>query len=115
MHSKTLITLLASFMSIQAGLAAPAASNEGVYLANCNEFEPGIHSSEFDYYSNARSGSQNSQKPDASVKVTNNEYVNWEGHEVCGTFSGGERFCSDIKSNGQSLVSILDQVSLWGY
>jgi hypothetical protein len=36
--------LLALFAAT--GLAI--ASNEGVYLANCNEFEPGIHYSEFD-------------------------------------------------------------------
>jgi hypothetical protein len=106
MYSKALLALFASFISIQVALTAPAASNECVYLANCDEFEPGHLYSEFDYYNNARSGSQNSQKPDASVTVDGSGYITWEGQQVCGRFSGsGETFCSNIASNGQSLVS----------
>ena len=90
--------------------AAPASldkrSSEGVYLSNCNEFEPGILFSEMDYYSNAKSGSQNQEHPQATAYVSSG-YIHWEGQQVCGTFSSsGETFCSNIDSGAQSYVSI---------
>jgi len=87
------------------------ASDEGVYLANCQNPEPGIIYSEMAYYSNAVSGSQDGQQPDATAVVPGLnyvEYVTWEGQQVCATFSSsGETFCSNISSDGESLVSTL--------
>ena len=77
MFKSTLLALL-----VTASLVV-AQSNEGVYLSNCNEFEPGILYSEMDYYSNAKQDSQNQQDPDATARVNSNGDVTWEGQEVC--------------------------------
>ncbi len=111
-----LLTLLsaASILTLTSASPAPLspevmkakrASNEGVYLSNCDEFEPGILFSEMDFYSNAKSGSQNQEHPDATAFVSNGD-VTWEGQQVCGFFSSsGETFCSNIESGAQGLVS----------
>jgi len=79
----------------------------GVYLTNCNEFESGHTYSNFDYYTNAKSGSQNQQKPDASTTVDSTGFETWEGHQVYGFFSGRqETFCSNIAADGSGLVCV---------
>ena len=81
------------------------ASNEAIYLTNCDEFEPGRLFSEMDYYTNGKSGSQNQEHPDATAGITSNGDVVWEGTQVCGTFNtSGEVFCSNIVVNGFDLV-----------
>ena len=115
MFKLTLLALLATTGVFQLAVGSPTPltltpirreSNEGVYLSNCDEFEPGKLFSEMDYYANAKSGSQNGQHPDASTVVDSSNYVIWEGQQVCGTFSSsGETFCSNINSDAASLVS----------
>jgi len=106
--SQSFIVLVSASL-LQLAIASPLQtrdSSEGVYLSNCDEFEPGKLFSQMDYYSNAKGGSQNSEKPDATASVGDSSgTVNWEGQQVCGTFTGGETFCSSIVENGQSLVS----------
>jgi len=103
-----LATLLLSAvvaLAAPSSLVVPCASNEGVYLSNCDEFEPGILYSEMDYYSNAKSGSQDEEQPQATAYVQNG-YVTWEGQQVCATFSSsGEQFCSNIESGAGSYAT----------
>ena len=116
MFKLTLLVVLATTGFFQLTTGSPAASipsrrdsSEGVYLSNCNVVDAGILYSEMDFYSNAKAGSQNGQQPDDTTDAIQpmNAYVAWEGNQVCGTFiNSGETFCSNIVSNGQSLVSL---------
>ena len=113
MFKLTLLAIFATTGFFQLATGSPASSiparrdsNEGVYLANCNVVDAGILYSEMDYYSNAKTGSQNGQQPDDTADVDIHGDVLWEGNQVCGTFTSGETFCSNIVSNGQNLVSL---------
>ncbi|KAL9113756.1 MAG: hypothetical protein Q9227_002201 [Pyrenula ochraceoflavens] len=85
---------------------ATRASPETVYLSNCNEFEPGIHFSEIDYYA-AGSSSQNLEQPtDTCGGITENGgWVTWGGKPISCKFSdSGVTFTSNIAGNGQSVA-----------
>ncbi len=111
MRPSILVALLPAIAAAGPILEARS-SNEGVYLTNCKEFEPGELYSELDYYSNAKQDSQNQQQPDATAVVgspsgqpNTDSRVHWEGNQICGFFSAsGETFCSNIESNAASYV-----------
>jgi hypothetical protein len=66
----------------------------------------GDWASEMNYYSNARSGSQNGQLPTDTTTLSSTSRITWEGTQRCGTYSSsGVTFCSQIQAGAASLVS----------
>ncbi|RDL37989.1 uncharacterized protein BP5553_05422 [Venustampulla echinocandica] len=111
LFKQSLITLVASAL-LHTATAVPVEAtpfeaeitkrgpNEGVYLSNC---QGGATWSEIVYYSNAKSGSQHGEQPQAIDIINASGTIHWEGSQICGFFQdSGETFCVTIQSDAQT-------------
>ncbi|KAF4625377.1 hypothetical protein G7Y89_g12791 [Cudoniella acicularis] len=93
-----------------ADLPAKRTADERIFLVNCQSWN-GINNpsttqtwSEMDWYS-TDAKSQTGLSPDAAAKVITSGHITWEGHQITGAFSDGNKFVSNIQSGAQNLAN----------
>ncbi|KAF9894288.1 hypothetical protein FE257_007791 [Aspergillus nanangensis] len=101
----TVISLVAAAIlpiAVSNAVLQTRASSDGVYLTYCWEETNNTWTSQFPYYANALTGSQNGELPDDNTFAADSIAI-WEGNRICATYADtGVQFCSSIVADANS-------------